>query len=236
MNIMAKWTPTVHPAAETPPPFPPVQFLSANLLTGADILLPVQDITESTTSTEQPALLRRTSVSASNILCIETVENGPLHFWLQRKIRTTPSHGSVRAGFVLKNKNDKEDVGHGRWEVATTVAEQGATAGESQVQMVAIHKQRKESFVKDSTELAALQWVAQHAASNEESMQHVQNSVLAAADLNFTYTVMPYDYAVSPSLFEYCISQPGAILSEERARDFFRQILKVSLDFRILDT
>jgi hypothetical protein len=138
----------------------------------------------------------------------------------------------VRAGFVLKKPEETQGV----WEVAT-VHEKGTAAttdGENQVQMVAIRMEIKETS-EDSTELAALQWVARHAATmeGEESTLHVQNSVLAAADSTCVYTVSPYDYAVSPSLFEYCSAQPGAIIPEETARGFFRQIIKVSLDWRL---
>ena len=176
------------------------------------------------------------------------------YFWLQRKIRTTPLHGAVRVGFVLDPPSpSQEQYGEDKvvssWKVAVVPEEKGGSAeGQPQVQMVAIRVEpRARVFPNDddnnkhsirtlqlANELAVLQWVARHGDSNNTRApavpEYVQGpSVLLAADAEYIYTIVPYDYyhTGSCTLFDYCATQPGGRLPEETARSLFQQIVKV---------
>ena len=64
--------------------------------------------------------------------------------------------------------------------------------------------------------------------------EYVQGpSVLLAGDAEHIYIIAPYEYyhTGSCSLFDYCATQPDGRLSEETARPFFQQIVKVCMFF-----
>lgn len=177
---------------------------------------------QTSNSTVQPPAFERRESVAGNILCVDETR----YFWLQRKIRTTASNGSIRAGFCLTDpvsSNEKSGANGGLWEVV--VAEQNgstAAANERHVQMVAIRIEKKNTL-DTSNELAALQWIAR----TDAKCAHVQHSVLAAADAKLVYTVTPYEYTASSTLYDFCSQQPNAVVPEATARLFFRQIILV---------
>lgn len=211
------------------PAFPEPFLLPARRLTGVAVLLPVESASNKEEAKQAPQRLERRASVSSNILC---VDNGgkPQYFWLQRKIRTTSKHGSVRVGFVLKDpaensESDPSSTGEVVWEVVSKEADANGAGGDSQqVQMVAIQIENKND---PSNELAVLQWVAKHATDGNNN---VLCSVLGAADSRNVFTVSPYD-CVQQTLFEYCSEQPGNIVSESTARGFFREITKVRRSF-----
>jgi hypothetical protein len=199
---------------------------SATLLTAAAVVLPDNATISDSDNNEKSVLDRRSSID-SNVLCIDNTQ----YFWLQRKIRTTESKGSVRIGFCLKVPASKKSQTHPDdvWEVMVTPPKESNSEDdgitESQFQMVAICVENTIDFL-DSMELAALNFVSSNSTITNE---HIQSTLLFASDSSKIYIVMPYEDAISMTLSEYCVKQPGSIVVENKAREFIQQILRVSL-------
>jgi len=176
-------------------------------------------------------LERRASV-AGNVLLVDAEDGKRKAYLLQRKIKSKV-FGTVRVGYLLKDPAGKEDEG-GMWEVAESAT--GAYPHE----MVAVFIEEKSRVLGDEmerpggaasaaantsrdpkTELSAMQMVAAH---DPEGTGHVMGTSLVAADQLYVYIITPYHK--EGTLNEYRIAA-GGTLSEDDARFFFRQILKV---------
>jgi serine/threonine protein kinase len=210
-----------------PPSFPPVSMLPARCLSGAAVVLPDTEVSSWSCDSATPSILERRSSVFGNVLCVDDTR----YFWLRRKLRTTGTKGSIQIGFCLKDPGTRElnSSAQGVWEVIVAAqADAGSATGkkdEPQVQMVAIRVENVADFV-DSIELAALQFVATlcHGSAGNP---HLPHALTIAVDSSQIYIVMPYDYATSISLFDYCLAQPGLVVPETEALGFFRQILQV---------
>jgi serine/threonine protein kinase len=217
-----------------PPSYPPVAMVYASRLTAAAVVIP-DDVTGSVVSSrdksEMSVLGRRSSVEG-NVLCIDNAQ----YFWLHRKIRTTATKGSIRIGFCLKapalhtSRGQPDDI----WEVMVTPPDEYNFSGDgktdSRLQLVAIRIEKSIDLI-DSTELAALNYVAVNSSNANEN---IQSTLLLASDSSNIYVVMPYEDATSMTLLDYCLEQPGSILAEDKARKYIQQILRVSICLHFL--
>jgi hypothetical protein len=218
-----------------PPSFPSVTMHSASRLTGADVVLPDSGESLKVSNSIAPSILGRKSSVVGNILCV----NDNQYFWLQRKIRATPTKGSIRVGFCLKKpttkiRNTMDD--NIEWEVVVAPPDESIRASnemyEPQVQMVAIRVENMVDFL-NSPELAALNFISANTNRFGDN-ERLQAAFIIAADSADIYIIMPYDYSTSSSLLEYCLAKPHSILSENEARVFFRQLIQVSVRTRIV--
>ena len=187
-----------------------------------------------------PTYLKRTSTMAGNIVVIDIEGQESQAFWLQRKVGQT-AHGSIRLGFVLRYSEtesaDSEGAAGRVWELAPGPATEGDAGID--YQMVAIKildtavlnsDHAADSLLHNPVnELCALQMVAKHYEKKGKT-GHVVATKLIAVSSQHVYAILPY--YPDGTLFQFCLSQES--LKEPVARFFFRQILQVSSDVKLV--
>lgn len=148
------------------------------------------------------------------------VDDNGTRVWLNRKVRSTSSEGTIRLGYLLQPSeengkgDDKDDV---TWKVATE---------EDTVQMVEVRIEEKTmKGVKE--EFAALQWITQH--SSSLAGLHVKQ-VLLGADAKHLYCLQPHEPScMSLAAYLSCTGrkEQRELTPEQEAKRYFRNIVRV---------
>ncbi|GAX14545.1 hypothetical protein FisN_6Lh324 [Fistulifera solaris] len=197
-----------------PPPFPTPVYLSARRITGYVLT----EIPRDEQAMAPPTLERRTSV-AGNILLLEDQGETTRAYSLQRKIKDSSMHSSVRVGFEL---NLLPEVGPAMYELVPDGQcdrlENDDNERKYKMVSVKVFSLQEESNEETTNEVAALQWIT---SSGKES-HHLQGPVVVGKDATHIYMITPYHK--EESLFDYC-GRMGR-LREDQARCFFRHILQ----------
>jgi len=204
------------PPAQPPVPFDPPVLYKCRRVTG----IVQTTIEDGQNASKEPSLERQISTTG-NILLMEH-EEGQRVYLLQRKLGNT-LHGSIRVGYVLKNRKDS-DVGP--WELKESTGIYPNEMVSIMIEDVDKVGSDRSNHVQDpQTELSALQLIAE---KDPDGTGHVVGTSSIGSDQQYTYTILPFHR--EGLLLDYC-AEVGR-LNENEARCFFWQILKVQLMVR----